>query len=198
MQGRWRLLCWFLSLQHSCCNFATICAAYAFISVLLIFNRYSYNLGIHFKSCKTMQIVAENLSTVAHVIQMAVAPVFLLTGVGAILSVLTGRLGRLVDRFRVLTETVSELPAIQARELSILTVRARWVHWAITLCTASALFVAIVIGALFVGAVANIDPSRIVSFLFIIAMTSLIIGLGCFLREISLSVHIFDLGKNIN
>ena len=140
-----------------------------------------------------MQIVAENLSTVAHVIQMAVAPVFLLTGIGAILSVLTGRLGRLVDRFRALTETVSELPAIQARELNILTVRARWVHWAITLCTASALFVAIVIGALFVGAVVNIDPSRIVSFLFIIAMTSLIIGLGCFLREISLSIHIFDL-----
>ena len=145
-----------------------------------------------------MQIVAENLSTVAHVIQMAVAPVFLLTGIGAILSVLTGRLGRLVDRFRALTETVSELPAIQARELNILTVRARWVHWAITLCTASALFVAIVIGALFVGAVVNIDPSRIVSFLFIIAMTSLIIGLGCFLREISLSVHIFDLGKDLS
>ncbi len=140
-----------------------------------------------------MQIVAENLSTVAHVIQMAVAPVFLLTGVGAILSVLTGRLGRLVDRFRVLTETVETLPAIQARELNILTVRARWVHWAITLCTASALFVAIVIGALFVGAVVDINPSRIVSILFIVAMTSLIIGLGCFLREISLSVHIFDL-----
>ena len=139
-----------------------------------------------------MQIVAENLSTVAHVIQMAVAPVFLLTGVGAILSVLTGRLGRLVDRFRVLTETVETLPAIQARELNILTVRARWVHWAITLCTASALFVAIVIGALFVGAVVDINPSRIVSILFIVAMTSLIIGLGCFLREISLSVHIFD------
>ena len=143
-----------------------------------------------------MQIVAENLSTVAHVIQMAVAPVFLLTGVGAILSVLTGRLGRLVDRFRVLTETVETLPAIQARELNILTVRARWVHWAITLCTASALFVAIVIGALFVGAVVDINPSRIVSILFIVAMTSLIIGLGCFLREISLSVHIFDLGKD--
>ena len=142
-----------------------------------------------------MQIVAENLSTVAHVIQMAVAPVFLLTGVGAILSVLTGRLGRLVDRFRVLTETVETLPAIQARELNILTVRARWVHWAITLCTASALFVAIVIGALFVGAVVDINPSRIVSILFIVAMTSLIIGLGCFLREISLSVHIFDLDK---
>ena len=144
---------------------------------------------------KNMQIVAENLTTVAHVIQLAVAPVFLLTGIGAILSVLTGRLGRLVDRFRVLTETVSELPAIQARELNILTVRASWVHWSITVCTASALFVAIVIGALFLGAVVSFNPSRIVSIMFITAMTSLIIGLGCFLREISLSVHIFDLNK---
>ena len=142
-----------------------------------------------------MQIVAESLTTVSHVIQLAVAPVFLLTGVGAILSVLTGRLGRLVDRFRALSETRETLPAAQARELTILTVRAHWVHWAITLCTASALFVAIVIGALFMGAVANIDPSRIVSILFIVAMTSLIIGLGCFLREISLSVHIFDANK---
>ena len=144
-----------------------------------------------------MQIVAENLTSVASVIQMAVAPVFLLTGIGAILSVLTGRLGRLVDRFRALTETVSELPAIQARELSILTVRARWVHWAITLCTAAALFVSIVIAALFMGAVVDVNPSRMVSIMFIVAMTSLIIGLGCFLREISLSVHIFDLNKDI-
>ena len=98
-----------------------------------------------------MQIVAENLSTVSHVIQLAVAPVFLLTGIGAILSVLTGRLGRLVDRFRALSETRETLPAAQSRELAILTVRARWVHWAITLCTASALFVAIVIAALFLG-----------------------------------------------
>ena len=144
-----------------------------------------------------MQIAAENLTTVAHVIQLAVAPVFLLTGIGAILSVLTGRLGRLVDRFRVLTETAESLPPNQARELNILTVRAVWVHWSITLCTASALFVAIVIGALFLGAVVSFNPSRIVSIMFIIAMTSLIIGLGCFLREISLSVHIFDLNKDI-
>ncbi len=144
-----------------------------------------------------MQIAAENLTTVAHVIQLAVAPVFLLTGIGAILSVLTGRLGRLVDRFRVLTETAESLLPSQARELNILTVRAVWVHWAITLCTASALFVSIVIAALFMGAVVDINPSRIVSIMFIIAMTSLIIGLGCFLREISLSVHIFDLNKDI-
>jgi len=138
-----------------------------------------------------MQIVAENLTNVAHVIQLAVAPVFLLTGIGAILSVLTGRLGRLVDRYRVLTETEVALPKSKSNELAILSVRAEWVHWAITLCTASALFVSLVIGALFMGAVVNINPSRIVSLLFIVAMTSLVIGLGCFLREIFLSVHIF-------
>ena len=142
-----------------------------------------------------MQIVAENLTTVSHVIQLAVAPVCLLTGVGAILSVLTGRLGRLVDRYRALTETQKPLLPKQTRELKVLSVRAVWVHWAITLCTVSALFVAIVIGALFVGAVIDINPSRTVSILFILAMTSLIIGLGCFLREISLSVHIFDADK---
>ena len=142
-----------------------------------------------------MQIIAENLTNVAHVIQLAVAPVFLLTGIGAILSVLRGRLGRLVDRFRMLSEIDQTLPLKRSRELAILSVRAAWVHWAITLCTASALFVSLVIGALFVGAVVNVNPSRIVSILFIVAMTSLIIGLGCFLREISLSVHIFDLNK---
>ena len=46
-----------------------------------------------------MQIDAENLTTVAHVIQLAVAPVFLLMAIGGLLGVLTGRLGRLVDRF---------------------------------------------------------------------------------------------------
>ena len=140
-----------------------------------------------------MQIVAENLTTLSHVIQLAVAPVFLLTGVGAILSVLTGRLGRLVDRYRALTEAQKPLLPKQSSELKVLSVRAVWVHWAITLCTVSALFVAIVIGALFVGEVVDINPSRTVSILFILAMTSLIIGLGCFLREISLSVHIFEL-----
>lgn len=138
-----------------------------------------------------MLIVAENLTNVAHVIQLAVAPVFLLTGIGAILSVLTGRLGRLVDRYRVLTETESTFPHDKSHELSILSVRAVWVHWSITLCTASALFVSLVIGALFMGAVVDTNPSRVVSILFIVAMASLVVGLGCFLREIFLSVHIF-------
>lgn len=138
-----------------------------------------------------MQIDAENLTNVAHVIQLAVAPVFLLMAIGGLLAVLTGRLGRLVDRFRVLTEATTPPTDKQAHELSMITVRAKWVHWAITLCTASGFFVSLLIAALFMTAIIDINPSRMVSSLFITAMVSLIVGLGCFLREISLSVHIF-------
>ena len=142
-----------------------------------------------------MQIDAENLTNVAHVIQLAVAPVFLLMAIGGLLGMLTGRLGRLVDRFRALTEQINPPTAKQNHDLRLIAVRAKWVHWAITLCTASGLFVSVLIAALFMTAIIEINPSRMVSVLFIIAMTSLIIGLGCFLREISLSVHIFDLDK---
>lgn len=142
-----------------------------------------------------MQNIVENVTTVAHVIQLAVAPVFLLTGIGAILSVLTGRLGRIVDRFRALTEQQNHKQSQTkiSRELSLLSIRATWVHWSITLCTISALCVSVVIGTLFVGSEVNLDPSRLVSPMFILAMLSLILGLICFLREIYLSIHAFEL-----
>ena len=65
--------------------------------------------------------------------------------------------------------------------------RARWVHWAVSLCTLSALFICIVIAALFAGSEIGMDPSRAVSLLFISAMLALIFGLLCFLREIYLA-----------
>lgn len=143
-----------------------------------------------------MQNIVENVTSVAHVIQLAVAPVFLLTGIGAILAVLAGRLGRIVDRFRVLTERHDIHPPQVRRELRILSRRATWVHWSITLCTISALLVALVIGVLFVGSEIDLDPSHLVSPLFVLAMLSLILGLVCFLREIYLSIHAFELPPN--
>src|SRR5450830_292810 len=140
-----------------------------------------------------MQNVVENVTTVSHVIQLAVAPVFLLTGIGAILSVLASRLGRVVDRFRVLIERHDQHQAKVLREMKILSRRAIWVHWSISLCTISALLIAIVIGTLFVGSEIKLDSSHLVSPLFILAMLSLILGLICFLREIYLSIHSFEL-----
>jgi hypothetical protein len=150
-----------------------------------------------------MQNVIHSVTTASEVIQLAIAPVFLLMGVSTLLGVLTGRLGRLVDRFRALNEKC-ESPQAQAenpscanysQELYILSCRANWVHWAITLSTLSLLLVALVIGALFLGSAIRWDSSWLVSLLFIVAMLSLIAGLGCFLREIYLSKHTFELPR---
>jgi len=129
----------------------------------------------------------QNLSTVAETIQLAVAPVFLLTGIGAMLGVMATRLARVVDRFRVLKETPSEHHLQREAEMHMLLRRSRWVHRAITLSVISALFICIVIAALFLGTEINFAPARTVSLLFICAMLMLICALLCFLREIFLS-----------
>lgn len=128
-----------------------------------------------------------NISTVANAIQLAVAPVFLLTGIGGILAVMATRLARVIDRFRALNTSALDSPAAAEAEKIVLLRRARWVHWGISLSTLSALFVCIVIAALFIGSEIGIDPARIVSLMFITAMLALILGLLCFLREIFLS-----------
>jgi hypothetical protein len=133
-----------------------------------------------------MQNTAD-VTIVAHVIQLAVAPVFLLTGIGAILNVITTRLARIVDRSRVLTNLNDQIKSAQKEEMAMLARRTRWIHWAVSLCTMSALLICIVIAALFVGSVTGFDPSRTVSLLFISAMFTLIAGLLCFLREIFLA-----------
>jgi hypothetical protein len=141
-----------------------------------------------------MQNPAE-ISTVAHAIQLAVAPVFLLTGIGAILNVITTRIARIVDRSRALTNsTAAKLPA-QLEEMAMLKRRVLWVHWAVSLCTMSALFICIVIAALFMGSEIGMDPSRVVSLFFISAMLALIAGLVCFLREIYLATGNIEMRK---
>lgn len=136
---------------------------------------------------------AADVTTVAHVIQLAVAPVFLLTGIGAILSVITNRLARIVDRSRVLSSFADQKH--HSQEMAMLARRARWVQWAVSLCTIAALLICIVIAALFLGFEMSIDPSRAVSLLFISAMLTLISGLLCFLREVFLAMGNFTLGK---
>jgi hypothetical protein len=131
------------------------------------------------------------ITGVSHVIQLAVAPVFLLTGVGAVLSVLINRLGRVVDRFRALdTERLvvsgSVLESVK-REMEVLSRRARLIHWAIGLCTSCALLICVVIATLFLGSYAGFDLSTAISALFVLAMLALVLGLLCFLREITLA-----------
>ena len=133
-----------------------------------------------------------NIDSVAHNIQLALGPVFLLTGIASILNVLTNRLGRVIDRARRLESEIAGYDAAArqraAVEIAVLGRRTTAAHWAIGLCTGSALFVCVVIALLFVD---NFIPFRagvIVAGLFIVAMTLLIAGLLLFLMEVQVAM----------
>jgi hypothetical protein len=132
-----------------------------------------------------------SITTVAHVIQLAVAPVFLLTGVGTILNVMTSRLSRIIDRFRVLERTAVDPDAIIFRqdEMKVLAHREKVIYWAISLCTISALLICVVIVTLFVGSVMGVQLTTAIALLFIVAMLALIGGFLSLLREIYIATR---------
>ena len=138
-------------------------------------------------------IPAESVTTlsIAHTIQLALAPVFLLTGLGALLNLFAGRLARIIDRSRWFDqnfETFDEPKRARAiRELHLLDRRIRVVSWAIGLCTASAVAVSLVVAGLFLSRLTGAGFARPVAWLFIGAMALLIAALMAFLYEVHLS-----------
>jgi hypothetical protein len=143
--------------------------------------------------------LAEPIHEIGEVVRTAVAPVFLLSGVGVTLTMLTNRLARVVDRARVLENTESATHELDMNDLNArlqtLAVRARMLGRAITLCTFCALLVSMVVVALFVGAfVVNFHLSLIIAVLFIVAMLSFIGGLLLFLREVFVATRTLRIG----
>ena len=139
-----------------------------------------------------------DLGDVSHIIQLAIAPVFLLTGVGTNLAVLTNRLSRIIDRTRLLEDRLDAgMVADTARpkaELLTLYQRTHLINRAITLSTTCALLVCITIATLFIGDALVLELSKFIASLFILAMLALIGSFIYFLREIfvaigSISVH---------
>jgi len=130
---------------------------------------------------------------VTHVIQLAIAPVFLLTAVGTLLNVLINRLGRAVDRRSVLNARLGELDGSPRQsasvELAILERRFRLIYGAIFLAVLCALLICLLIALAFIDALVAADLSKAVAMLFILAMLALIGSLGAFLREIFLGVN---------
>jgi hypothetical protein len=131
---------------------------------------------------------------IAHVIQAAVAPVFLLTGVSATLGVLTNRLARVIDRARLFEAEYAAAADAGVRSdfrdrLAALAQRSHVINLAITLCTVSAVLVCAVIATLFVAAMLDLDASRLVAALFIGTMLTLTGAFATFLREIYLAVR---------
>jgi hypothetical protein len=133
-----------------------------------------------------------NISDVSHLIQLAIAPVFLLTAVGSIINVLTSRLARVVDRGRRLDEAsgraTNEADAMVEAERGNLRHRLWLIYLALASEVCCALFVGLLIATGFVGAALGANLALIIAFLFILAMTSFVAGLAVFLREIFLAV----------
>ncbi|GGI53307.1 DUF2721 domain-containing protein [Oxalicibacterium solurbis] len=134
------------------------------------------------------------LNDIGHIIQLSVAPVFLLTGVGTTLTVLTNRLARIVDRSRILEDKFrkeeDEAHAGDYRdELITLYSRSHLINRAIVLATACALMISLVIISLFVGDALNIDLSKYIAAFFVLAMVSLLASFSYLLREIFLATQ---------
>jgi hypothetical protein len=136
---------------------------------------------------------ATPVTTIAHLIQLAIAPVFLLAGIGSILNVMAQRLARVVDRARALEADFASFDMDQRQrassELVLLDRRMRVVNHSISACTASALFVCLVVALLFVADLAAIRFGTAVALLFILAMLFLIVGLVLFLWEVRLAMR---------
>jgi hypothetical protein len=128
------------------------------------------------------------LGDIGHIIQLSIAPVFLLTGVCTNLTVLTNRLARITDRSRVVEDRLRNTePALQADlrdELSTLYPRAHLINRAITLSTSCALLVSLVIISLFLGDALNIGLAQFIAIVFIVAMLCLVSSFLFFLKEI--------------
>ena len=139
-----------------------------------------------------------HIADIAHIIQLAVAPVFLISGVGVTLTVLTNRLSRIVDRARVLEERLTAATeAVRIglnADLHTLASRARFINWAITLTTSCGLLVCLVIVSLFVGYFLGLDLSKTIAILFIVAMLAFVIAFVSFMREIFLATSSLRIG----
>ena len=123
---------------------------------------------------------------------------FLVAGVSGLLSVLTNRLGRIIDRARLIEEQLRSAPPEEKshrhERLQVFSKRARLMNLAITLCTACASMVCLVIIALFGGTFLEVDLSRIVALLFVGAMISLFSAFVCFLQEVLLAARSHRIG----
>ena len=139
-----------------------------------------------------------DIASIAHSIQLSVAPVFLLSGIGVLLGVLTNRLARVVDRARLTEQAHAAADAAAAaelrRQLCESARRARLMNVAITLSTFSALLVAIVVALLFSATFIHFSLATPVALLFIAAMAALVGALMAFLLEVRIATLTLRIG----
>jgi hypothetical protein len=135
--------------------------------------------------------VESHIADITRVIQLAIAPVFLLSAIATIINVLITRLSRAVDRRRTIEEHLSiyqdEHLEQAITELRMLQKRIQLVLWAVSLATLAGLLICLLVGTAFAGAYMGLDLTRGIAILFIAAVLALTGCLILFLREISIA-----------
>jgi len=156
----------------------------------------TYNSAWERLKSKTMDPVSS--ADISHVIQLSVAPVFLLAGIGAFINAFAGRLGRIFDRSRILEADFADQQAEKQEEIQLeletLWRRARLAYFGIALDIIAALLVCLLIAIAFAGHFFSFEIRGLIGSLFIGAMLSLIGGLIAFLREVFIAVRCLSIG----
>lgn len=135
---------------------------------------------------------------IAHAIQLALAPVFLLSGIWVFLGVLASRLARIVDRARNMEKELRQPeardPESIRNQLRALARRARYINIAITLGTVAALLVAIVIALVFSSTFIALNVAAPLALLFVLAMAALVAAFVSFLIEVRVAIAVLRIG----
>lgn len=146
---------------------------------------------------------SSNLDTVSHGIQLAVAPVFLLTAVAGMIGSVAGRLARIIDRARVLEDRLEAAPADKPTqhcfaELKQLRLRGRLVNACIALLTFCAILIGLTIMALFLGETTELQIFRMATILFLSGVICFLLALLCFLAETLIATRVLRFGHKLD
>lgn len=136
------------------------------------------------------------------VLQVAIGPVVLISGIGLLILSMTNRFGRVIDRGRSLARELPEIPRqdqIRVNEqLRILSRRAEYLRRAITAASVSVLSAAVLIITLFITAALGLEAAWLIGILFVAAMGFLIFSLVAFLQDLNESLLAFKLDIGMN
>lgn len=134
------------------------------------------------------------INSIAEIIELSIAPVFMLTGIAGILSVLSHRLSRVIDRTRVVKRFIHEIKSqenldVLKREADSLSKRTKLINFAIRLSVGSALAICVVIMSLFIGDLAVYNLGTLIAVLFVLAMLLISTSLLLLILEVSISTR---------
>ena len=142
-------------------------------------------------------MVITSLAELIPVLQTAIGPVILISGVGLLLLTMTNRLGRVTDRIRIIDTQYPTTPVAdrtrKASQLTILWRRARLLRLALTLASLSALCAAVLVVLLFLAALFQIDDAWLISATFVLCMAALIGSLLLFIHDLNQSLSALKL-----